>query len=519
MITAWQAGDRLWIASRPRRGRFGPPQAVGSVADERAVALDVNARGDAVLAWAPKPSPTRRGTVVVSTRRGTAPFSSSVEVAREASGLDAGIADDGEVVIAVTIREGNETAADLMTGAVGQPAFARQRVEGLKGVDDLAVASDGSALVAGVTGLYADELMVVRRGPDGSLATLGPVGGRGPGRVASGLGAAGIVAWSEYARDQRGPPLQVRAVGPAGFGAIERLGFSDYQPALGRIGDGTAIAWRRRGDFMLAFVERGGSTAAPVVVDRASRGQSFEAGASPLLLPGRGDRATVVFERSNGARVSLIARDVRPGSVGPRLTLASDPSFVREAPSRACFPKGGKVIVRTSEVAVTDFGDETYVACLLKRGVPVAIEGEQGDSRVLGLPAVGGPLVAYAVVECGPLDCADLLVVEDLRSQVYGRRRVFNSSDTDVGLNRIAALRVSPRGDVAWIHCPGCDPPEAGRARVPSGSVAAVWTLAVTDAEPKLLENGRGIAPRSLEIAGTKVRWRRNGRQRSASLR
>jgi len=49
--------------------------------------------------------------------------------------------------------------------------------------------------------------------------------------------------------------------------------------------------------------------------------------------------------------------------------------------------------------------------------------------------------------------------------------------------------------------------------------VAAVWALAVTETEPKQLENGRGIAPRSLKIDGTTVRWRRNGRQRSASLR
>lgn len=518
MVVAWQTGRRLWVASRPPGGRFGAPQALGSIAglsdfgEAEDVALDVNARGDAVLAWEGKPSPPGRQTVVVSTRRGNGPFSPPVELVRGASSFDAGTADDGEVLVAVTVPEGDGSAAEVMRGTVGEPAFTRRRVEGLTGIEDLTVAGDGSALLAGVTA--RGELVVVRRRPDGSLTATDLVAQRsadGGAAVAGGPTGDGVAVWRDYSSDRREASLLVRPFGPEGFWPIERLGVSDYEPALARTGAATAIAWRQPDDVMLGFVGPGGRLASPRVVDRARRGATFEPGAPPVLIPGPGDRATVVFERSNGARVSLLAREVGPGSVGPRLTLASNPTFVREAPRRACFPKGMRVVVRTSEVVVTDYdGEEPYEACLLSRGVPIPIEGEQGDSRVLGPPAlaVGGPLVAYAVVECGPLDCFVKLVVEDLRSKPYGRRRVFSWED-DAMFDGVVAMRVSPRGDVAWIDCSECA----------SRSVAAVWALAVTDTEPKQLENGRGIAPRSLKIDGTTVRWRRNGRQRSASLR
>ena len=91
MVVAWQTGRRLWVASRPPGRRFGAPQALGSIAglsdlvEAEDVALDVNARGDAVLAWEGRPSPPGRQTVVVSTRRGNGPFSPPVELVRGAS--------------------------------------------------------------------------------------------------------------------------------------------------------------------------------------------------------------------------------------------------------------------------------------------------------------------------------------------------------------------------------------------------------------------------------------------------
>ena len=209
------------------------------------------------------------------------------------------------------------------------------------------------------------------------------------------------------------------------------------------------------------------------------------------------------------AQVSLIAREVEPDSVGRRSTLASDPTFIREAPSRACFPKRSKVVLRTSEAVVIYGPDDTYAACLLRRGVPIPIEGAQLDSRVLGPPALalGGPLVAYAVEECDPTYCYSDLVVEDLRSG-YGPGRVF-SSESPSRFEGITALRVSPRGDLAWVDCYQCT----------SRSVATVVALGVTDTRPRTLGAGRGIAPQSLEIDGKTVRWRRNGRPFSATLR
>ena len=171
MVVAWQTGRRLWVTSRPPGGRFGAPQALGSIAglsdlvEAEDVALDVNARGDAVLAWEGKPSPPGRQTVVVSTRRGNGPFSPPVELVRGASSFDAGMADDGEVLVAVTVAEGDGSSAEVMRGTVDEPAFTRRRVEGLTGIEDLTVAGDGSALLAGVTARYTAQWREVPGSP------------------------------------------------------------------------------------------------------------------------------------------------------------------------------------------------------------------------------------------------------------------------------------------------------------------------------------------------------------------
>lgn len=259
------------------------------------VALDVNARGDVVLAWEGRPSPPGRQTVVVSTRRGNGPFSPPVELVRGASSFDAGMADDGEVLVAVTVPEGDESSAEVMRGTVDEPAFTRRRVEGLTGIEDLTVAGDGSALLAGVTARYG-ELVVVRRRSDGSLRATDLVAQRsadGGAAVAGGPTGDGVAVWRDYSSDRREASLLVRPFGPEGFWPIERLGVSDYEPALARTGAATAIAWRRLYDVMLGFVGPGGRLASPRVVDRARRGATFEPGAPPVLIPGPGDRTTV----------------------------------------------------------------------------------------------------------------------------------------------------------------------------------------------------------------------------------
>lgn len=147
--------------------------------------------------------------------------------------------------------------------------------------------------------------------------------------------------------------------------------------------------------------------------------------------------------------------------------------------------------------------------------------------------ALAGPIVGYATEGTGDPDARPdtRIQVVDLRtggspSDYAGSREdlPFATSRANFYDAKVGSLRVKTNGAVAWIACrteqnfeeewgdprPSCVRP---------GAFDEVRKLEPGDSEPKTLDTGRRIDPRSLRLHGDRLYWLQRGKRRSAILK
>lgn len=141
--------------------------------------------------------------------------------------------------------------------------------------------------------------------------------------------------------------------------------------------------------------------------------------------------------------------------------------------------------------------DAAY-GCLFSVNKPFALGQVDDDDFDLNVLQLVGPYVAYEVQGCVGLGCGFSLVVRDLRD---------GSKFRDESKGSVGDLELKENGSVAWISTSDFDPAEPMRRVWASDSLGT-----------RLLDEGPGIAPGSLELNGSTLSWVNGGLSRSATL-
>src|SRR4051812_42695349 len=383
---------RVFAAVRPPGGRFGPQQLLARGVDYDAPLLATNRRGDAVVAWARFDHPSQ-----YSFRPAAGSFSKPISIPA-ADGADAiALDDDGGAFFVWSSKDGGKAAYRPPGGSFGAP----QSVVGPPPGQALSRAGiatdrDGDMLLVWREG---DALKGIERPARGT--SFGP-----PFVVATGLRKddgllALTIAPSERAAVAYGPsPVRIVAREAGAWSAPQEL-------ALGKLTNGFRIAMNAPGDAALSWASqdravhasyrRAGGAFGPKRNLSQPRpfpsfpGESF--GRPGLALDATG-RATVTWEESDGAHVSVYARDFFAARTRKRVRIGRLRSFRREGPASACRPSGGGLIksTRTATVLVVKRGEDAgaHYACLLARGALFSIDSVE---KALFPPiALAGPL-------------------------------------------------------------------------------------------------------------------------------
>jgi hypothetical protein len=551
----------LEASVRPAGGRFGRPATLARGGQVGSPAVAVNARGDAVVAWHDGPFSEPR--VLARLRPAGGELGPPVELARSSGGASrVAIDPSGEAL--VTWRERDSTR---LLGAFGRPGsgFATPApiADGV-GSYDIALAPGGEAVAVWGTGTGAGgDVRAAVRPPGGAFGPprrIGDGGGATPFAVlvdVDGTGAA-IAAW----RDARaiwlaerppggefGAPVALpdsagaalvtlatagrrtlvvmhrrrRLLAAVGAGAalgepatVARAPAPWARGAINERGD-VAIAWRDLDDVRAAFRPAGGELSRLRLT--APRGARYDALQVPALALDPGGAATAAWESFRGERLRYVARGFGASGLGGARTIAERPTYLREAPARACRPPGARTLRRNRRALVvrTRGAPVTLHACLLARGSPRAIRLEGQPRRALDL---AGPLVAYAATDCDVESCGTFVQVLDLRADHAGLGRIEDGGLPPDDTAAIGSLQLRANGAVAWIACPvlaagdGVDPDCRE-----GGSRARVFKRDSFGRRRQLLDRGRAIDATSLRLRGRRLTWRHGGRTRSATLR
>jgi hypothetical protein len=140
--------------------------------------------------------------------------------------------------------------------------------------------------------------------------------------------------------------------------------------------------------------------------------------------------------------------------------------------------------------------------------------------------AVGGTLVGFAaVVSEGDQPLEVTVHVEDLAKPHLSGGIVLNIG---LGTAKVGSLRMKSDAAIAWIQCPVRANAEINASPRPNcvspgHSVNGVYKrdkntdLSKTDYD--LLDQGKGVDPRSLQLHGSRLTWLHSGAHRLATLR
>jgi hypothetical protein len=289
----------------------------------------------------------------------------------------------------------------------------------------------------------------------------------------------------------------------------------------------------------MAMNERGQAAVAMAATDRLVRaaykpaGQAFDTtrvlgavnyGVVPpaIAIDGQGT-ATEVWEDSDGETDTMRSGSFSHDGAGTRSTIGSVPSYVQEAAPEACVAQGQTVAARSSRAVIARTAYETYTGCLLARGTPVDLAAPWlvpvGDSTNVQLPAtfaVAGPFAAAVVSAYGHDGSTSSWVsVIDLRDELDGQSH-FGPALGAGALNAdVPALRVTSTGAAAWVAVKRAPAKRFTRTR---GIVKHVYGLAPGSGAPRLLAQGKRIAPASLRLRDGGVSWRDGKRRHSAGV-
>jgi hypothetical protein len=302
------------------------------------------------------------------------------------------------------------------------------------------------------------------------------------------------------ARDPGGPFSAPRKVDP-----YSRFAVNDR-------GDAAAV-WNGTARLVRGVYRRAGSRSFGATRTLASR-DPLSTGAfyapsieQPSIALDDSGRATATWEVSDGTTVRAIVRDFDASGLRAPVAVDALPTLTQEAPSESCRPAG--VPIRRSTRDSTVFGSNTFnlYGCLLARGTPVELAPRLFD--VVDQPprtmSLAGPFVALGRDFSGRGFAYSRFTVIDLRDEHYGLNR---EADLDgPGMATLLDSRLKANAAAAWI------------SRRRGGKLKRVWAWDQRRSRPRLLDRGLRVAPRSLELKGSRLTWRRRGKLHHATLR
>ena len=521
-VGAFGGGPHEAYASvKPPGGDFGPPQRLFEANQIEETQVDVNPRGDAIVAWL-EPGP---GVVRYSIRPVGGSFSAPAII-------------PGAIVYRLTVvLEADGGALFIGNGPPGGPTSKAYAVyKKPDGTFEQPVALDPVTSV-GVTGIAANrrgDVLIAWCEKGKVLARERPAGGTfgAPEIVATGddivcgdvqaaindSGDAAITFDSWLVTRTHGGafgPRQPRPPAPDTFPTAERL-------AMNERGD-LAIAWvepiRR---VMGLYRPAGGALGPPMLLGVAPF--LIHGGREPPLRPalsldGAGT-ATVVWEDSDGERIGIRARRFGAAGLGSPETVTTLPAYVQEAPPEACVPPGFSVVARSGRAVVVQGKSPPGLAgCLLARGVLLPPQSP-GSFTYAELPlrvAVAGPFSAIVLRAYGHGYSVTDIAISDLRDEWSGQSRNWPAL-SPAGIAAVPALRLKRDGSAAWIACPPGTKGARGYCRRGSKRIKQVYAFGLSRDVPGLVGHGAKIDPASLRIGTDRVWWRNGGRRRSAPL-
>jgi len=204
----------------------------------------------------------------------------------------------------------------------------------------------------------------------------------------------------------------------------------------------------------------------------------------------------------------------------------SNTSLAREGVARStaqasCVPRAGKIVLARGQVAVYRNRAGNIRICNAQRNdITIATAGEE----IFPPPVlqIRGDLVAFVTL----IDEPDIEVVFVNVVDLADPNPDTRVSYTDAGgYIKIASLRLTAGGAVAWISCQSNRfPPQLRNGRgtecYRSGRPASVYkAIRVGDnLGTRLLDRGRTITPSSLRLDGRTLSWTKAGRRRTARL-
>jgi hypothetical protein len=507
-----------YASVKPPGGEFGPPQRLSDANQIEETQVDMNPRGDAIVAWL-EPGP---GVARYSIRPAGGTFSAPATV-------------PGGIVGGLTVvLEADGGALFLGSGSSGggsPKAYSIYRRP--DGTFEQPVALDPVA-GPGIAANRRGDVLIAWPEKGRVLARERPAGGSfgAPETVATGddilggdvqaalndSGDAAIAfdpSWLVM-RTHGGSfgPRQPRPPVPAAFPTTERL-------AMNERGD-VAIAWvepTRR--VMAAYRPAGGTLSPPMLLGVAPF--FLHGGREPPLSPalsldGAGT-GTVVWEDSDGETIGIRARRFGAAGAASPETVTTLPAYVQEAPPEACVPAGFTVLARSGRAVMVQGNSAPYLAgCLLARGIllpPQAVGSFTGVPLPLRV-AVAGPFSAIVLTASGHHYSATVISISDLRDEWSGQSREGPASLA--GTATVPVLRLKRDGSAAWIACAPGTKRARGYCRLGSKRIKQVYAFGLSRDVPKPVGYGPKIDPASLRIGTDRVWWRDGGRRRSAPL-
>jgi hypothetical protein len=518
-VAAWRSvgatsnePSQAFASVKPPGGQFGPPQRLSDVHNSASVTqVDVNPRGDAVVAWS--------GSMMYSIRPADGTFSAPAPVPGPLGGDLLAVvlqADGGAVFIGTAPGSGDGYAVYRRPDGMFEPPMALNTPPPL-GQGGVAANRRGDVLVA-----WAENGRVrARERPAGG--TFGPpeVVARGSDISAGGQVDAVLNDAGDAAVAFASSWLVIRSHGD-GFGPRQaRPPFADTL-AMNERGD-LAIAWvqsfRR---VMAVYRAAGGKFGLPMLLGTAPIPAAVS-NPPPLVpalaLDGAGI-ATAVWEDSDGETVALRTRRFSAAGPGGEATAATVPTYLQEAPPDACVPAGTSVLAQSPRAVVAGGpNDDHPTGCLLARGVPIKLADFPGGAQWPLRVAVAGPFSALAVLSvCHGCDGSTWIDITDLRDDRSGLSRSGPAVITRTPNAPVPVLRLKRDGSAAWVACPPEKKGARGACSAGSRRIKEVYSFGLSRDTPRLVDRGWKIDPASLRIGTDRIWWRHGARRRSAPL-
>jgi hypothetical protein len=229
-------------------------------------------------------------------------------------------------------------------------------------------------------------------------------------------------------------------------------------------------------------------------------------------------------------RLAAVAAAVTGGaavlvSVGASSSTAPPFSPAATAAAR-CAPVGEKVRTQTSALDVyrARQEDNRLYACNRETRERYLMDDPPADVYAFPSIAARGKLLAFAVNRATEGDIETTIRLADASrfgsSDPMEALVRYEFADVEVE-SRVGQIVLSRGGGLAWTTCPA--QPSSAQAtlrpncRAPGGR-DRVWRWPQGERRPRSIARGRGIAPQSLRLSGTRLSWLEGGRRVAATL-